>query len=71
MLYRRRLRLGWLVDKKRWDAFSIKGAAMILALMIVAIILLILASFNVPTGPINIGWLGLAFWASSTIWNQV
>lgn len=44
---------------------------MVIALMIVAIILLVLASFNVPTGPINIGYLGLAFWALSTIWNQV
>lgn len=44
---------------------------MILALMIVAVILLILASFNIPTGPVNIGWLGLAFWALSTIWYNV
>jgi hypothetical protein len=40
---------------------------MTFAFVIVAIILLTLAAFNVPTGPVNIGWLGLAFWALSTI----
>lgn len=40
---------------------------MILALVIVAIILFALAAFNVPTGPVNIGWLGMAFWALSTV----
>ena len=43
---------------------------MILALTIVALILLILAAFNVPTGPVNIGWLGLAFWVLSTLWGK-
>lgn len=40
---------------------------MILALVIVAVILLALAAFNVPSGPVSLGWLGLAFWALSTI----
>ena len=35
---------------------------MMLALVIVACTLLLLASFNVPTGPVSIGWLGLFFW---------
>jgi len=43
---------------------------MILALTIVACILLLLASFNVPTGRVSIGWLGLAFWVLSTIWGR-
>ena len=43
---------------------------MTLALVIVACILLLLASFNVPTGPVSIGWLGLFFWALSTIWGR-
>ncbi len=40
---------------------------MVLALVIVAIILLSLAAFNVPSGPVNLGWLGLAFFILSTI----
>lgn len=40
---------------------------MTLALVIVAIILFSLAAFNVPSGPVSLGWLGLAFWALSTI----
>ena len=44
---------------------------MILALVIVACILLLLAALNVPTGPrVSIGWLGLFFWALSTIWGK-
>ena len=43
---------------------------MVLALVIVACILLLLAAFNVPTGPVSIGWLGLAFWALSTIYGR-
>ncbi len=43
---------------------------MTLALIIVACILLTLASFNVPTGPVNIGWLGLAFFVFSFIWGK-
>ncbi len=43
---------------------------MVLALVIVAVILFCLAAANVPTGPVNIGWLGLAFWALSTIWGK-
>lgn len=40
---------------------------MILALVIVACILLMLAALNVPSGPVSLGWLGLFFWALSTI----
>lgn len=44
---------------------------MVLALVIVAVILLTLAAFNVPTGPyVSIGWLGLAFFALSFIWGK-
>ena len=44
---------------------------MVLAFVIVACILLLLASLNVPTGPyVSIGWLGLFFWALSTIWGK-
>ena len=43
---------------------------MILALVIVACILLLLASFNVPTGPVSIGWLGLFFFVLSFIWGK-
>ena len=35
---------------------------MILALMIVAVILLILSAFAIPS-PVGLGWIGLAFWA--------
>ena len=44
---------------------------MILALVIVACILLLLASFNVPTGPVSIGWLGLFFYVLAQIWDKV
>lgn len=40
---------------------------MVLALIIVSIILLVLAAFTIPSGRINLGWLGLAFWVLSTI----
>lgn len=40
---------------------------MALALHIVAIILLVLAAVNVPAPRVNLGWLGLAFWALSEI----
>lgn len=43
---------------------------MILALVIVAIILLALAAFNVPS-PVGLGWLGLAFYVLSTVWGQI
>lgn len=43
---------------------------MVLALVIVAIILLFLAAFNIPTPKVSVGWLGLAFWALSTIWGK-
>lgn len=43
---------------------------MILSLVIVACILFLLASFNVPTGPVSIGWLGLFFFALSFIWGK-
>jgi hypothetical protein len=43
---------------------------MTLALVIVAFILLLLAAFNVPSGPVSIGWLGLAFWVLSTLWGK-
>lgn len=33
-------------------------------LMVFAFVLLLLAAFNVPTPPrINLGWLGMSFWA--------
>lgn len=44
---------------------------MILALVIVSAILLFLAAFNVPTGRVSIGWLGLAFFVLSTVWGQI
>lgn len=44
---------------------------MILALTIVACILFLLASFNVPTGPyVNLVPLGLFFWVLSTIYGK-
>lgn len=43
---------------------------MILALFIVSFILLVLASFNVPSGPVNIGWLGMAFFVLTFIWGK-
>ena len=43
---------------------------MVLALLIVAFILLLLASFNVSTGPVSIGWLGLAFFVLSFFWGK-
>lgn len=45
---------------------------MTLALIIVACILLLLASFNVPVGPyVSIGWLGLFFFVLSFIWGKI
>lgn len=42
---------------------------MILALMIVACILLLLASLNVPTGPrVGLFPLGMFFWALAIVW---
>lgn len=44
---------------------------MTLALAIVALILFILAAFNVPTGNrVSIGWLGLAFYMLSLLWDK-
>ncbi len=44
---------------------------MTLALVIVAFILLLLASANINTGPrVSLGWLGLAFWVLSTLWGK-
>jgi len=44
---------------------------MILALMIVACILFLLASFNVPTGPwVSLVPLGLFFAALSMVWGK-
>jgi len=43
---------------------------MVLALVIVACILFALAAANVPTGPVSIGWLGLAFFALSFVWGK-
>lgn len=40
---------------------------MVLAFVIVAIVLLVLAAINWPQSPVGLGWLGLAFWAASTI----
>lgn len=37
---------------------------MILALMIVAVILLILSAFAIPS-PVGLGWIGLALWAAA------
>ena len=44
---------------------------MIVALVIVACILFLIASFNVPTGPVSVGWLGLFFLAVSMVWGRV
>ena len=44
---------------------------MSLALVIVAVILFVLQACNVPSGPVSLGWLGLAFWSASTIVGQV
>jgi hypothetical protein len=39
-----------------------------LILMVFAFVCLVLASLNVPTPPrINLGWLGMAFWALSIL----
>lgn len=43
---------------------------MTLALVIVACILFLLASFPVPSGPVSLGWLGLFFFALSFIWGK-
>ena len=43
---------------------------MTLALLIVAFILLLLAAFNVPSGPVSLGWLGLAFYLLSMLWGK-
>lgn len=45
--------------------------SIVLVLVIIAIILLALAAFNVPTGKVSIGWLGLAFYVLSTVWGQL
>lgn len=42
---------------------------MALAFVIVAIVFFIGAALNWPASPIGLGWLGLAFWALSTIIN--
>ncbi len=44
---------------------------MTLALIIVACILFLIASFNVPTGPVSVGWLGLFIFALSFIWGKI
>jgi hypothetical protein len=37
-------------------------------LMVFSFVCLILAAFNVPTPPrVNLGWLGMAFWALAVI----
>lgn len=37
-------------------------------LMVFAFVCLLLAAFNIPTPPrVNLGWLGMAFWALSII----
>lgn len=36
-------------------------------LVIIAVVLLAIASFQERVGPIHLGWLGLALWALSTI----
>lgn len=42
-----------------------------LALIIVACILLLLASFNLPPGvPVSMGWLGLFFFVLSFVWGK-
>ena len=43
---------------------------MTLALVIVAFILLLLAAVSVPTGRVNLGWLGLAFYILSMLWGR-
>lgn len=43
---------------------------MILALILVSCILLLLAAFNIPTGPVSIGWLGLFFFVLSFVWGK-
>ena len=52
-------------------AKGINTMSMIIALGVVACILLLLASFNVPTGPVSIGWLGLFFLALSFVWGKL
>lgn len=42
-----------------------------LALVFVSIIMLTLAAFNVPTGKVSIGWLGLVVYVFSTVWTQL
>jgi hypothetical protein len=34
-------------------------------MLLVAVILFALAAFNVPSSPVSLGWLGLAFFAGS------
>jgi len=36
-------------------------------LLIIALICLILAAFNVKLGSVNIGWLGLAFYVATAL----
>lgn len=38
-----------------------------LLILIIAIVCLFLAALNVNTGPISIGWMGLAMWCLSTV----
>jgi len=38
-----------------------------LFLMIAALVLLILAAFNVPSSRVNLGWLGLACWCLAVL----
>lgn len=40
---------------------------MSLIFVIVAIVLLVLAAFNVSVRGVSIGWLGIAFWIASTL----
>lgn len=44
---------------------------MILALVIVSMILFLLASFNVPSGPVSLGWLAAFFFVLSTVWGRL
>lgn len=43
---------------------------MILALTIVSCVLLLLAAFNAPSGPANLGWLGMFFFVLAQIWDK-
>ncbi len=37
------------------------------ALLIAALVLLLLQSFNVPSGKVSLGWLGMACWVLSLL----